>query len=180
MRSIKCSIMKKIVLSASLMWFAVGIFCITASGAPVLNSSATDLTACKTGPSDDNIKEDFTKFWKTFRLAVLNNDTSRLMELILFPAIARSPLDSGHVVPYPDKDLYRAFTDFLSQKTCMKNDTVSITCLDEIARTPMPDKHYIFPTWARVGNLFFVKENGKWYLNLLFLEYPGKKVKNEE
>jgi hypothetical protein len=160
--------MKTIFSSTFYRWCIILFCCLFA----VLKSfSATNLNDI-TSLSSDTLHNNFPGFWNDFRLAVMENDTNKIIELTLFPFKTRGPMDSDPVVMYTKREFFKVFKGYLNQKQYLLNDSISITNLNEIERTKFPDERYITSNWARVGNLEFIKKNEKWTLNLAYLEYP--------
>ena len=118
----------------------------------------------------------FLKFWQQFRTAVLNFDTTQIMELTEFPFQTRGPDDSDPTIDYNKKKFVRVFKAFLNQATGQVTDDSTksftyITELDYIKRTETPDKKDILPDQARIGNLWFTKAGKNWKLAFAYLEY---------
>jgi hypothetical protein len=111
--------------------------------------------------------DDFFSFWKGFRKAVIDSDTSKIILTTNFPFQTRGPLDDDPIVKYSNGKFLQVFKAFLNQWTGQGlNDT---TELDDIKRTVSPDKNNIQKDIARVGDLVFNKTDKGWKLVFAYL-----------
>jgi len=111
--------------------------------------------------------EDFFTFWKGFRNAVINSDSSKIISMTKFPFQTRGPLDDDPIVTYNSGKFIHIFNAFLNQWNGQElNDT---TELDDIKKTVTPNKNDIQKDLARVGDLVFNKNAKGWKLVLAYL-----------
>lgn len=111
--------------------------------------------------------EDFSNFWKRFRTAVINSDTSQIVAMTHFPFKARGPLDYDPTVKYNKEKFIPVFGAFLNQWN--GQDLEGTTELDDIKKTEIPDKAYLQKDNARVGDLVFDSTNKGWRLVFAYL-----------
>ena len=128
----------------------------------------------------DTTNSNFQQFWDNFREAVINNDTSKIIQLTRFPFETRGPQDSDPIIKYEKKKFLKVLEAYLKETTTWREDFSTITSREEIKRILKPDKTYVQGDWARIGNLEFKKENGKWFLIFAYLGYPSIEGLNKE
>ena len=123
-------------------------------------------TLPKTTTLDTSI-EDFISFWQTFRKAVINNDTTKIIELTHLPIQTRGPLDDDTVIEYNKKQFIYAFNTYLSQWN--GQDLNGTTELSDIKKAEIPKKTDVNGDEARVGDLVFNRSEKKWRLVFAYL-----------
>ena len=111
--------------------------------------------------------EDFSNFWKRFRTAVINSDTSQIISMTQFPFKTRGPLDYDPTIKYSKEKFITVFGSFLNQWS--GQDLEGTTELDEIKKTETPDETYVQKEHARVGDLVFDSTNKGWKLVFAYL-----------
>ena len=109
----------------------------------------------------------FEEFWKSFRQAVLNADTTQIIALTKFPFETRGPLDSDPTIKYSKQKFPHVFKDFLNQWNGM--DLEGTTELETIKKTTLISKEDIADEYTRVGNLVFNKTKDGWRLVFAYL-----------
>lgn len=111
---------------------------------------------------------DIQEFWVEFRRAILNQDSSQVLAMTVFPFKARGPLDDDPVTYYDRSGFYKVFQSFLSQWDGLS--LRSLTELDAIKATVAVDKEDVDGNHARVGNLVFEKDAlAGWRLTFAYL-----------
>jgi hypothetical protein len=111
--------------------------------------------------------DDFFTFWKSFRNAVIDSDSNKIISMTKFPFQTRGPLDDDLIVKYNNRKFIHVFNAFLNQWNGRElNDT---TEMDDIKKTLTPNKNYIQKDMARVGDLVFNKNAKGWKLVLAYL-----------
>ena len=110
---------------------------------------------------------DFLNFWQNFRTAVLNSDTTQIMEQTQFPFQTRGPLDNDPTIEYSKKKFARVFAAFLNQWNGL--DLNGGTELDLIKKTEIPNKDDVQNNYVRIGDLVFDKSHKTWRLVLVYL-----------
>ena len=113
----------------------------------------------------DSLSNSFLKFWQTFRQAVIDYDTSKIISLTDFPLETRGEMDSDPIVKYDRKKFPKVFHAFLNQASGIIDGTE----FDLIEKTDNPDKKYIQETYDRVGDLQFKYINKQWRLTFAYL-----------
>lgn len=117
-------------------------------------------------PSESNVMEDFTTFWKTFREAVLSSDTAQLIGLTAFPLKYRGTLDGDPVIKISKEQFGKVFSLFLKQWNGL--DLEGSTELDYIKKTANSNEQSN-EKQIRMGNMVFYQKDGKWKLGFLYL-----------
>ena len=116
----------------------------------------------------DTSDEDFISFWQAFRKAVINNDTTKIIELTHLPFKTRGPLDDDPVIEYNKKQFIYAFNAYLSQWS--GEDLNGTTELYDIKKAEIPKKTDVHGDEARVGDLVFNRSEKKWRLVFAYLD----------
>ena len=117
--------------------------------------------------NDSVVKESFSGFWKRFRTAVINTDTTQIISITKFPFQTRGPLDSDPTIKYPKEMFTRVFTVFLNQWNGI--DLEGKTELYSIKRIKNPDIKDVHNDYTRVGELVFAKTSKGWKLVFAYL-----------
>ena len=118
----------------------------------------------------DSTNGNFINFWKAFRIAVLSNDTSKIIGLTHFPFKTRGPLDYDPTVSYNKNQFIFVFNAFLNQWD--GENLNGIKELDNIKENEIPNKGDIHneATIVRVGDLEFKRINKNWKLTFAYLD----------
>src|SRR5690349_4744466 len=111
--------------------------------------------------------ENFFNFWKDFRTAILDFDTSQIIAQTEFPFLTRGSLDSDPTIEYNKKKFVRVFTAFLTQWNGLEMEGGSE--LDIIKKTEVPKKDDVQNDYARIGDLVFNKQDNSWKLVFVYL-----------
>ena len=109
----------------------------------------------------------FEEFWKSFRQAVLNADTTQIIALTKFPFDTRGPLDSDPTIKFSKQKFLHVFQAFLNQWNGM--DLEGTTELETIKKITIISKEDIADEYTRVGNLVFNKTKDGWRLVFAYL-----------
>ena len=113
----------------------------------------------------DTLESSFLKFWQTFRQAVIDNDTNKIISLTIFPFKTRGEMDSDPIIKYDRKKFAKVFHAYLYQSS----GDIDGTEFDEIKKTVTPDKKDIYNEQARIGDLEFKVINRQWRLAFAYL-----------
>lgn len=121
--------------------------------------------------SSENTK-DFIPFWQDFRQMVISKDFQKIQEHVKFPLQTRSTLDESPIVKFQKKDFPKLFKEFLKQMSGLNPTNLNETESEFINRKDTLDlkKDQLSGTEARIGNMVFQKQKGKWKLKFLYLE----------
>ncbi|MCL9771086.1 hypothetical protein NAT47_11735 [Flavobacterium sp. HXWNR69] len=112
---------------------------------------------------------DFPKFWKTFRKAVISFDTIQIINMTQFPFKTRGTSDYDPTVEHNKEKFVSVFKSFIKQWNGLNMN--GTTELDHIRKTETPDETYVQKEHARVGNLEFKRINNEWKLVFAYLNY---------
>ena len=155
-------------LHISTVFFGLSVAIFSCNNNTVPNSAKTSKseTAKKTSKisrttskqvTTDKSTESFLKFWKVFRQAVIDNDTSTVISLTAFPLETRGEMDQDPIVKYERKDIAKVFRAH------------RFSNLEEITQTINPDKQYVFSDCARISDFVFNRINGQWRWTFAYL-----------
>jgi len=124
-------------------------------------------TANINATKSDSLNGDFLNFWQKFRAAVLNFDTTQIIEKTQFPFQTRGSLDSDPTIEYSKKKFVRVFTAFLNKWNGLDRD--GGTELNLIKKTELPNKDDVQDNYARIGDLVFDKSHKTWKFVFAYL-----------
>ena len=109
----------------------------------------------------DKASADFQTFWKSFRMAVLEGDNDRLVNLTHFPFETRGVLDSDPVLKHDQKWFLTNWPKLIAIDPGLRPTEDSMRQL--IERTvEVTRKENPVEGWARVGDFEFKKLRGGW------------------
>lgn len=117
--------------------------------------------------SFESVNNDFSIFWKSFRIAVLASDSNMLLQSTKFPFETRGPLDSDPVIKYSKSKFIPVFKAFLNQWNGI--DTSGATEIIDIKKTENPNEDAVKNDYARIGDMVFKKINKQWKFVFIYL-----------
>jgi hypothetical protein len=119
---------------------------------------------------DKGISE-FKLFWDEFRKAVLESDSTKLIQMTHFPLKTHGDQDEDPQIDLTSDDFKKVFQIYLNRKTVYFNGTYERN-LDYIKRTVEEEKNSnpALESWRRMGDMEFEKINGNWQLTLIYLD----------
>ncbi|KAA9345523.1 hypothetical protein [Adhaeribacter soli] len=138
----------------------------------VKKSSVQATTAVKHKILEDTSHTDFTLYWKSFRQAIIENDTAKIMALTQFPLETRGPFDGDPIVKYHKKYFPQLLSAYLKEENYLPGDTKPTSFFEQIKKTQTLEPETIQENWARIGNLEFNKISNRWRLTFAYLDYP--------
>jgi hypothetical protein len=122
----------------------------------------------------ESFDNQFFKFWKMFRKAVLENDTNKILNLTNFPFETRGPLDIDPIIKVEKLNFLNIFNKYLKQSSGMQVEYESQleTIRKNQGASKKQNKYFsIQDKWSRAGDLEFRFINGKWKLSFAYLDY---------
>lgn len=114
-----------------------------------------------------------TRFWSSFRTAVLNNDDKAIRSMAKFPFEVRGVADSDPIRSYTAKEFPTVFRQILSQTEYVPEGEklVPITVHGVIYRTKkLRAADVVTPDFFRISQLVFQRVKGKWHCTGGYLE----------
>lgn len=122
----------------------------------------------------ESFDNQFFKFWKMFRKAVLENDTNKILNLTNFPFETRGPLDIDPIIKVEKLNFLNIFNKYLKQSSGMQVEYESQleTIRKNQGASKKQNKYFsIQDKWSRAGDLEFRCIKGKWKLSFAYLDY---------
>ena len=116
-------------------------------------------------------QDDLQSFWRIFRMAVLENDTIKLMELTRFPLDSHGRFDSDPQPQISKGDFLYYFRISMNEHTGRSREQE--TNLDHLKRTEQLgiDKYVtIHGDWCRVTSMDFRRTDGGWKLTRIYFD----------
>lgn len=116
-------------------------------------------------PSIPEMEEEFKKFWKMFRNAIISNDFETVEANTIFPLETRGTLDSDPIVRIDKKKFQDVFKIFLKTYYSMSTNQIDYIKSQEIIKPYITNSY-----WQRIGDMQFKRIDGKWYLSFIYIE----------
>lgn len=116
---------------------------------------------------------DATRFWTTFRQALLDRNSSQVLSMTRFPFEVRGVDDSSPLRRYDRKAFPKVLKQVVSQEELVLSggNFISKTMLQLIQeKKALNSADYLTPTYIRIHDLEFQLVNGHWLFTGVYLE----------
>ena len=117
--------------------------------------------------SNKNSEQTFPEFWKEFRIASLNNNITRVIELTKFPFSVKADLDMDGSTALDKEKFKKRFKSFMEQD--IRENLTPETMHDYIKKKELISPR-INDGQTSVALFFFELINGKWYFVKVYVE----------
>lgn len=131
------------------------------------------LVSCAYAQPERQQDYSFQNFWTEFRRAFLDGDQKTIAALTKFPFEVKGPDDSDPVLFFDKATFLDIYDTLMKQQIYVPSGTGFVTkTMQEIIheKTTVTDLDLLSEYMARVELFTFVRENGKWLFNRMYID----------
>lgn len=150
----------------SLIFVSVSVFAAMCTNSALKSELSMEKKSNNPIVEDSIESEDFNHFWEKFRNAIINMDTSFLINSSKFPIKCYGNLDSDGFKQIKKEDFIKTLNIFLTSRC---SEGCEFDFIKKIADEKFYDSNIGSDDYRRMGNLIFLIDNGNWKLIEIYI-----------